>query len=212
MRKSIFGLAALVVIVVAAQSHGSITKGSLTFDDNAFADSAQMIVGSIDSFDGGATDVNDALTGSDLSKMFGLFEFDGSEIVEVSFTDNAIYNGAGFDLVVYEMHFAEGVKLAVDLGGGVFSSYLSFGAAGEGFIEGGTVNAARINLDAFGLGAGAIVDTIRIMPDSNTPELSGAAAFNNTDTVTVIPEPSTFIAWSLLGGLGIIGWWRRRSR
>jgi formylglycine-generating enzyme required for sulfatase activity len=28
----------------------------------------------------------------------------------------------------------------------------------------------------------------------------------------VIPEPSTFIVWSLLGGLGIIGWWRRRRR
>jgi hypothetical protein len=28
----------------------------------------------------------------------------------------------------------------------------------------------------------------------------------------IIPEPSTFIVWSLLGGLGIVGWWRRRSR
>jgi hypothetical protein len=26
----------------------------------------------------------------------------------------------------------------------------------------------------------------------------------------VIPEPSTIAVWSLLGGLGIIGWWRRR--
>jgi hypothetical protein len=26
----------------------------------------------------------------------------------------------------------------------------------------------------------------------------------------VIPEPSTVAIWSLLGGLGIIGWWRRR--
>jgi hypothetical protein len=31
-----------------------------------------------------------------------------------------------------------------------------------------------------------------------------------TGTQTIIPEPSTFIVWSLLGGLGIIGWWRRR--
>jgi hypothetical protein len=25
-----------------------------------------------------------------------------------------------------------------------------------------------------------------------------------------IPEPSTIIVWSLLGGMGIIGWWRKR--
>jgi hypothetical protein len=30
--------------------------------------------------------------------------------------------------------------------------------------------------------------------------------------LTPIPEPSTFIIWSLLGALGItIGWWRRRK-
>jgi hypothetical protein len=56
---------------------------------------------------------------------------------------------------------------------------------------------------------------------------SGIAYFSSSDEVQaqrpiltvdytegqgVIPEPSTFIVWSLLGGLGIIGWWRRRGR
>jgi len=37
---------------------------------------------------------------------------------------------------------------------------------------------------------------------------SGDFAF----VITTVPEPSTFIIWSLLGALGItVGWWRRRS-
>jgi hypothetical protein len=35
---------------------------------------------------------------------------------------------------------------------------------------------------------------------------------NASDGTRVIPERTTFITWSLLGGLGIISWWRRRGR
>ena len=37
-------------------------------------------------------------------------------------------------------------------------------------------------------------------------------ALGGADADGVIPEPSTLIIWSLLGGLGIsLGWWRRKT-
>jgi mannitol-specific phosphotransferase system IIBC component len=43
------------------------------------------------------------------------------------------------------------------------------------------------------------------VPDDEYGEWFGHAL------VRQIPEPSTFIIWSLLGALGItVGWWRRR--
>jgi hypothetical protein len=48
---------------------------------------------------------------------------------------------------------------------------------------------------------------------SDSPEFDGHYTDNAALTASVIPEPSTFIIWSLLATLGItVGWWRRRSR
>ena len=45
-------------------------------------------------------------------------------------------------------------------------------------------------------------------PDSYGAPISYIVEF---DSPTVVPEPSTFAIWSLLGTLGItVGWWRRR--
>ena len=120
-------------------ANASIMKGSLTFDDNAFADAARMIVGDIGSFFGGATNVNDALTGPSLATGFGIGEFDRDEIVELSFLDNFIVNAPGPDLVVYEGSAANGFDVAIDLGGGVFSNFVHFEPVSQGFSEGGTI-------------------------------------------------------------------------
>ena len=38
-----------------------------------------------------------------------------------------------------------------------------------------------------------------------------ANALNYASPSAVIPEPSSLLVWSLLGALGIIGWWRKRK-
>ncbi len=45
-----------------------------------------------------------------------------------------------------------------------------------------------------------------------SPQLGRLRQFGEITALSSIPEPSTFIIWSLLGALGItVGWWRRRK-
>jgi hypothetical protein len=48
--------------------------------------------------------------------------------------------------------------------------------------------------------------------EQRDPDSQASVYFWSDSTIAAIPEPSTFIIWSLLGALGLtIGWWRRRS-
>ena len=190
----------VVVLLILPRSLAiaTIVKGPLAFHDDAFADSARMITGTVGSFSGGATDVNDALTGDNLTKAFEIGEFNQGEMVELAFLDNPIINGPDFDLVVFEKIATDGFDVAVDLGGGLFSTFIHYEPVSEGFSEGGSVNAARINLDDFGLKVGSITRVIRILEDNyDSAELAGAGAYN-------IPEPSSFVmvlSTSVMGSL-----------
>jgi hypothetical protein len=186
----------------------SIVKGSLVFDNNAFADNAKMIAGSIISFEGGATSVKDALTGPDLSTAFDIGEFNQGEVVQVDFLDNAVINATGFDLVVYERHSPDCFDVAVGIGANQYTSFLHFVPVYENFIEGGGyVNAARIDLLDFGVGAGATVSSIRIRESSyDSAELAGIAAFHSVN----VPEPTTLALLSITAVSVLLCPWLRR--
>lgn len=77
------------------------------------------------------------------------------------------------------------------------------------------------------LTADLIADGVKVRQDSTThfwamvPHPNSFMAFQITDTdvfvdgasASIIPEPSTFIIWSLLGAVSItVGWWRRRRK
>ncbi len=193
----------ITVLSLSATAQAAIVKGTRAFDDCAFADSATMRVGSIETFYGGSRTVQEALTGPDLGTGFEIGVFDPGEIVEIGFADNQAINLAGPDLIVYEAWAADGFDVAIGLPQGSFSPYIHFEPADEGIIDGAGQNVALIDLASFGLSSGATVSRFLIRKDDyDTAELMGVAAINS------VPEPA-MAALLLTGGLGLL---RRRIR
>ena len=133
-------------------AHASIVKGALVSDDDAFADTASMIVGAIDAFQGPAMTVQEAICGRNLVTAFEIGEFNEGETVEIGFADISIVDYLGPDLVIFEAHYPNGFDVALDLGGGAFSPHIHFETAYQGFNERGFQNAALIDISDFGGG------------------------------------------------------------
>jgi hypothetical protein len=147
----------------------------------------------------------------------------GDGIVEVLFADNSIANGAGIDLVIFEVSgpqtpgtpdARERFEVSV-FDGSAFSPFTAFDPVATGF---GTpdatldVFAVEIDLSSFGLAAGSRVNRVRLHLFDNGLGSKGAdiAALGALNSGAPIPEPST--ALLLAGGLAGLGVQRARQR
>jgi len=127
--------------------------------------------------------------------------------VTVGFTDETAIDGPGDDIFVREIGgngeradvFVSADLLDfVFLGTAIDNSTTAFDLASIGFT--GLVQGVKIvGLDNGGDSPGFDVVNVEVLPGSVGP--------------AVIPEPSAFLTWSGLLGLGLIGgWWRRKRR
>jgi hypothetical protein len=219
---SLFGLSFATSVASAA----SITVGGFSFDagETAFADDALLISGSGVRFSctaGGiaASSFAEALSGSDVTQCANV-SGGGDGIVEVRFTDNSIANGAGTDLVIFEVSGPqtpgtpdprERFELSI-LDGATYSPFVAFDPVATGY---GTpdptldIFAIQIDLSSFGLAAGAQVDGVRLHLFDNHLGSKGAdiAALGALNSGAPVPEPSTAL---LLGaGLAVLAAYRR---
>jgi hypothetical protein len=121
-----------------------------------------------------------------------------------------IANGAGADFVIWEAGSpAEPVLISVSLGGGAFSaaiSYLTLAAAPSDSSSGFQTNSIHINLDDFGIAAGALIDQVRIQGlftgvGGSGPDILAIAALNAGPAT--VPEPGTL---ALFGLAGLLAW------
>lgn len=121
-----------------------------------------------------------------------------------------IINGAGADFVIWEAGSpAEKVLVSVSLGGGAFSAaieYLTAIASPADSSSGFQTNSVHINLDDFGVAAGAIIDQVRIQGlftgvGGSGPDILAIAALNAGPAT--VPEPGTL---ALLGLAGLLAW------
>lgn len=174
------------------------TVAGINFQDNAFADTVLASSGLYTL--GGAATLQAAVTGPALTKY--ALTRDPGAYIQLGFTDNYLVNGAGNDLALFEYGAPDifGVSLTI---GGITHTYASVGTGFTGTVDGITynVNVAEVNLDDFGVAAGAqltsIVVGMGIDNGVTVPSLGVAGALNSAPQNGTVPDGGTTI--SLLG-------------
>lgn len=199
-----------------------VTIGGVTFaDESAFADQLISVTGPLLRWSGTGTSLVGAGGPAGVSELLtdqqpGTFVIAGfpasGQQVTLGFVDNRLVNGAGADLALFELGFADSFRVTI---GGVSRTYTSVysGVSSVGpFSNLSELNVARVDLSDFGVAAGAALSEVTIGLDivsapGFTASLSLVGAINSQRT---IPEPSSalLLLGAALAGLGV---WRRRS-
>lgn len=197
------GSAAFAALCLTPPVNATTSVGGYTFADNAFAD--QVTGSSGNYWVMNAATLPAAVTGSDTNSF--VRNLGGSAAyIDFAFTDNAIVNGAGADLVLFELGSPD--LFTITLNGMTRSAQsLATGFSSAGY----SLNAAAIDLDVFGLASGATVNQLRLtftdQPGSNAA-VAAIGALNST--TSAVPETKT---WGMfLAGFGILGAILRRRR
>jgi hypothetical protein len=227
-RRDAMRLAILVLgllVVAGAAGAAPITIAGFTFPagEQAFADDAFLASGTIRTgsfFTGACCTVAEVLSGSDISTGVNNNTGD-SGIVEVRFTDNAILNGPGDDLVIFELSGPLPVgtldpreRFGVSVfAASTFTPFLYFDPVATGVNSGGDptldVFAVTVDLSIFGVLAGESVDRLQL----HIFDVGLGTKSADVAALGVIPEPGTA---GLLGfglaTLSLLGRRRRSSR
>ncbi len=190
-------LAAVLTLGGAAANAASVTVGSFTFDNSAYADTSAVAAGSV-------FNVGNMVGGTLNSVVSG---FGSGDVISFGFTDNTLVNGAGFDLLIFEgFSLAENSNLSLTLNGSsIFGTFQESATTASNF----TVNIFAYDLSDLGVGAGQSVSgSLFITPTSiSTPDIAAIAAIGS---VAPVPLPAGLPL--LLAGLGAFGIAARRKR
>ncbi len=187
--------------LAASAASASVSVGGYTFDNNAFVDALTASSGSYTTSGGSLASV---LT--DVNAASYAFSFSPGAYVDLSFTDNVAVNGAGKDIVLFELGVPDGWNVTI---GGITNSYTS---AGTGFTAGGFgLNAAAFDLSDFGIAAGSSISSLRLSfftAGGGTIASTSLIGALNSGPAGGVPEAST---WAMLiAGFGLTGAAMRR--
>jgi hypothetical protein len=185
----ITALAALLLGVMERPATAQITLAGFTFDANAGVDRVVPLPGSQPEFDGllagcsaGPTlpglGIEDSLDAVLLSNTVDNW-VRGRAVLRLDFEDNAIVNLPGADVMVFELGVVENFTLRVlDLETCVWSAENSYSQSATGFAvpcpSPNSINARAIDLDDFGVPAGATVRSLLLDNKGSVGSSTGA--------------------------------------
>jgi len=177
-------LAFLAVLFTAGPSHGLTVAGQV-YDDNAFADALGSYYGDFMTSGG---DLAQVLTDKDQATWAA--SYTSGAYVQLGFVDNAIVNGPGADLALYELGRPDTFRVSLTPGG-TSLQYLSQYTGT--YVGAYPLTVALVNLDDFGVSVGAKVSQIYVGLDvptgTSVPTLSLAGAINSSAPETANQPP-----------------------
>ncbi len=189
------------LLMIFAHSANAVIIAGENFDDDAFVDTLLSSTGSW-STSGGAL----ASVVTDNTFDTWAFSLDSSGYLQLGFTDNVLVNGAGFDLAIFEIGTADNFGISLTIGG----TTNVYNTVDTGLNTGGfSVNLAKINLDDFGLAAGAALTEVTVYGNNppggttdNQPTFGLVGALNSRSAAA--PAPATIMLLGVaLAGLGL---------
>lgn len=187
----------------------TVTVGSLTIEDTAFADTSSLAAGNTS---GTVPDNVLGPTFGSTSQFFTSLQTNTSsiDILEVGFTNNTLGNDAGADLVVFEASIPTAPAVSLSLNGPSVAGTLLERVPLPG-SSGTLVNVYVFDLDDLGVAAGNQVSSIFLSPTGGgAVQLMAIAALNPGGTLPAIPLPAGGVL--LLSGVGAFGLMRRRAQ
>ncbi len=186
VKKSIF----LVLFLLAFNANATlITVGSESYEDYQFADSTLLTTG---------TSIRPPMnaSGQDFNSFVTL---NATNALSVVFSDNFLLNGAGFDIVVFELAAKEAPSLSLSVGGGLVSGTLIERVSnfpGTQYV----INVFGFDLSDLGIATGTLYDDgLFLRTASNEPDIAAIAAVNGGRFVNnvEVSEPSSLMILSL---------------
>ncbi len=202
----LFSLITICLLNWAKIAEAVITVGPLTFEDEAFADNATQLDEGNLFLVGGATDLNDALTGYSPTKGLINLGVGNANFFELEFTDIIAENSPGPDIVLFDLNGGHSpYEVAVRDAGGNISDFVTLSP--EDFVidtglQGpfsSPVVGGPIDLNVFDLPPGALVYAI-LFKGAGNPDPSMVGVLNGRQIIGVGFQVTALAPYSVRGG------------
>jgi hypothetical protein len=179
------------IAIAGSASAATVSIGSYSFDDRAFADTVSSAQGSV-------SHINNIID----QDFFTWGTIGTGDVLQFGFTNNRVFNGVGDDILVVERRAPENQLMSLTFGGVTLMGTLRESV----FPDERSLFGFDLSDLGVALGAKLTHDLFLQPSGNNSPGVSAIVALNTTP----VPLPASLALLS--GGLGLLALTRRRRR